>query len=98
MRQNWTLIQSTRRHITAHMMHTIRASWLMFCVTVNSLHPGFVDTELQRHSTAVGVSNDFILCSYVAIAFDVDILGMRTHIMPEITGYKRINDLPLLKT
>ena len=30
-------------------------------VTVNSLHPGFVDTELQRHSTAVGVSNDFIL-------------------------------------
>ena len=30
-------------------------------VTVSSLHPGFVDTELQRHSTAVGVSSDFIL-------------------------------------
>ena len=26
-------------------------------VTVNSLHPGFVDTELQRHSTIVAVSN-----------------------------------------
>ena len=26
-------------------------------VTVNSLHPGFVDTELQRHSTMVAVSS-----------------------------------------
>ena len=37
-------------------------------VTVNSLHPGFVDTELQRHSTIISVSNVLLIC-YVDVLF-----------------------------
>lgn len=51
-------------------------------VTVNSLHPGVVDTELPRHIPVVGTSNmfNFLLYPFKYLIFKTSLQGAQTSI------------------